>query len=69
MSDRVKGLIVTLDKDYHEDDIDAIANAILQLKGVIDVTYSITNSDDFINRIKITNEIKNKLYECIDDIK
>lgn len=68
MSDRIKGYIVILDKDYRDDDAEIIENAIKMIKGVKEITPSIVNSDDTINRIKIANEIKEKMYKLIDEI-
>lgn len=42
MTQRVKGLVVTLDQDYREDDMEAIAQAIRMVRGVADVALDIT---------------------------
>lgn len=68
MSDRVKGLTVVLDKDYREEDIEMIKELILQIKGVKTVKESIVNSDDLINRVKITIEIKEKIYDFLKEL-
>lgn len=68
MSDRVKGLTVVLDKDYREEDIEMIKELILQIKGVKTVKESIVNTDDLINRARITIEIKEKIYDFIKEL-
>ena len=68
MSDRVKGLTVVLDKDYREEDIEMIKELILQIKGVKNVKESIVNSDDLINRARITIEIKERIYDFLKEL-
>lgn len=68
MSDRVKGLTVVLDKDYREEDIEMIKELILQIKGVKTVKESIVNSDDLINRARVTIEIKEKIYDFLKEL-
>lgn len=68
MSDRVKGLTVVLDGDYREEDIEMIKELILQIKGVKTVKESIVNTDDLINRARITIEIKEKIYDFIKEL-
>ena len=68
MSDRVKGLTVVLDGDYREEDIEMIKELILQIKGVKTVKESIVNTDDLINRARITIEIKEKIYDFLKEL-
>ena len=68
MSDRIKGLIVVLDKDYREEDIEKMKEFILQIKGVKSVKENKVNIDDFINRSRITLEIKEKIYNTLEEL-
>lgn len=68
MSDRVKGLTVVLDNDYRQEDIEMIKELILQIKGVKTVKESIVNSDDLINRERITIETKEKIYNFLKEL-
>ena len=68
MSDRVKGLTVVLDNDYRQEDIEMIKELILQIKGVKTVKESIVNSDDLINRERITIETKEKIYDFLKEL-
>lgn len=69
MSDRIKGFIVVLDKDYREEDIENLRNAILQMKGVVKVKDKITTADDYIVKERTLYQIKDKLYNFIEEIK
>jgi hypothetical protein len=66
MTDRLKGLIVTFEKDIRDDDAQSIIDAILMVKGVLSVTTSISTSDDSMNRIRIRHELKEKLFEALE---
>ncbi len=66
MTDRIKGLVITLDNDYRIDDLENLINAIEQFRGVASVSPSVASTDDHINRSRIKLELKQKLYEAID---
>lgn len=68
MSDRVKGLIVVLDRDYREDAVEPIKELIMQIKGVEAVKDSKVNRDDPINRMRIIGEIKSRIYDVLTDL-
>ncbi len=68
MSDRVKGFVVALDKNYREDDIEKIKSAIMQIKGVIGVKENVANTDDYINTVRITRNVRNRLYEIAEEL-
>ena len=65
MTDRVKGFTVTLEKDFRIDDVEIIQNAILMIKGVANVTPSISDIDDSINQDRIRMELRKKLFEVL----
>ena len=67
MTDRLKGLTVVFEKDIREDDAQCIIDAILMIKGVVAVNNSFVNSDDYINRRKIADDIKSRLYFALED--
>jgi len=69
MTDRIKSLTVILDKDYREDDIEVLEQAISQLRGVLKVVKTPLNtftSEDSINRERIKFELKEKLFEILE---
>lgn len=65
MTDRVKGLTITLEKDVRVDDVEYIVNAIKMIKGISSVDLSIVTFDDHINRARIYGEVRTKLFEFI----
>lgn len=68
MADKVKGLTITLTHDIRIDDIQKLMDAIQLLSGVQHVDPVLTTTDDHINRILITSEIKDKLFTVIKDL-
>lgn len=67
MTDRVRSLTVVLDKDYREDDIQALAQAIGQMRGVVGVALDVTNPNDYSNRVRIRAELTMKLYDALKE--
>jgi hypothetical protein len=67
MTDRYKGLIVTLDTDLRDDDAEPIIAAIRQLRGVIDVRPVVANPDDHINRQRVAYELRARLFRALND--
>jgi hypothetical protein len=68
MTDRVKGLVVTLDKDYRVDDVQAIVDAVKMVKGVLTVDTAIANLDDHMNRERMTQRFREILYDLLRNI-
>lgn len=68
MTDRVKGLVVTLDSDYREDDIQKVIDAIALIKGVLKVDLCIVGIDDHINRSKIKMEYSHQIIEALKEL-
>lgn len=68
MTDRIKGLVVTLDKDIRDDDVQQIIDAIKMIKCVIGVSGSVRNIDDHINRVKIKHDLEMKIYKALDEM-
>lgn len=67
MTDRVKALTVVLDADYREDDVQALAQAIGQMKGVVAVSLLKTDATDYANRMRIRTELTGKLYDVLKE--
>lgn len=65
MTDRVKGLVITLDQDYRIDDVQDIVNAIKMVKGVAKVDESVARIDDHMNRVRVRMELQGKLLEAL----
>jgi len=67
MTDRIKGLVITLDHDYRTDDVDAIVNAIMMVKGVVSVSKSVTDIDDHMNRSRVVYALRQKVWDLFDE--
>lgn len=67
MTDRLKGFIVTFDKEIREDDAEALKQAILQIRNVIDVSPIIDNFDDSMARARVKRELAQKLWDILKD--
>jgi len=65
MTDKIKGLVVTFEKDIRDDDVVELVNAISLLKGVVSVKKSIGNVDDQMNRERVEHNLKIKLFEVL----
>ena len=61
MSDRYKGFLVTLDKDYRDDDSQCIIDAIKMIKGVVGVKPIINGID--VNHDLIETRVKRELID------
>jgi hypothetical protein len=67
MTDRIKGLTIALDRDYRDDDVQAIVDAIMMIKGVQSVKKSIANHEDWINRVQIRTDLQRRLFDALKD--
>ena len=67
VTDLIKGLIVTFEKDIREDDAEAIIKAIQQLRAVADVRGSVSSPDDLMNQQRAKYELKEKMYNVLLD--
>jgi len=65
MSDRIKGLVVHLDKDYKDEDAENITQALLMIKGVVQVEPIRASFEDHINRSRIKSELKEKIFNIL----
>ena len=67
MTDRIKGLVITLDHDYRTDDVDTIVNAIMMVKGVANVSKSVASPDDHMNRARIVYKLRQNVLDLFDE--
>lgn len=65
MTDRIKGFVVTLEKDLREDDAEATLTALRQIKGVLAVEPQLANIEDQLNRTRIRYELGKNILELI----
>ena len=66
MSDRYHGLLVSLNQDFRSEDLEPIVDAIRMIRGVTDVTEVVIDSDDWLNRSRIMQELKEKLWKALE---
>jgi len=65
MADRYRGLVVTFDKDYRDDDAQYIIDAIKMIKGVIDVKPVVGNWEQDMIEDKVRLELRKKLFDVL----
>lgn len=67
MTTRLKGLVVTFDKDYREDDAQKIIDAIQMLKGVLKVEPVEKNINDYMIREQVKMEMTTKIFNVLKE--
>lgn len=68
MTDRIKALTVVLDKDYREDDVEAIITSIKMTRGVLSVIPKIViGIDEHVAYMRIKNKVVNKILDIFED--
>jgi hypothetical protein len=67
MSNRIKGFYVALEKDIKDEDFEYVKNAVLMIKGVHSIKENIADSDDWINRQQIKQELLKKIFDIFKD--
>ncbi len=65
MTDRLKGFTVVLDADYRTDDVEQIKQALLMVKGVLNVQPILATPDDWMNRTRVKHELQEKLLAVL----
>jgi len=63
VTDRLKGVYVTFDKDYRTDDAEQIIEAIKMIKCVSDVKGLVVDHEDWMNRARVKDEMRDKFFE------
>ena len=67
MTDRVKGFTVTLERDFRDDDVEVILNAVKMIRGVANVEPCIVTGEDHMNRERLKYELRDKFYKFMRD--
>jgi len=65
MTDRIKGLTVILDKDYREDDVEVIVQAISLLRGVQQVVPRESGHEDAMTEMRVKQNLKSEILDFI----
>lgn len=68
MSDRYKGLTVTLNSDMTDDQVRAITDAIQMIKGVAHVERHVTDMNDHFARRRVRVELAGELGATFDKV-
>lgn len=68
MTDRIRHLTITLDRDYRDDDVTSIISAIQQIRGVTDVLPRIVSLPDVLAASRVEGEIRIALHEAIESV-
>jgi len=62
MTDRISGLIITLDHDIRVDDAEALINAARMIKGVLSVDPIPASPSDFIIHARVRSEFLTAIH-------
>jgi len=65
MTDRTNYLTVVLDRQYRDDDVEAITDAIAMIKGVINVEINVTDPTEHMAITNAKHNLRMKLYEVL----
>jgi len=65
MTDRLKGVVVTFERDLRTDDAEDLIKAIGCLRGVLDVSPSVAKPEDYMNRERVRMELTDQLWAVL----
>lgn len=68
MTDRIRHITITLDRDLRDDDAKGILDAIGRIKGVATVEPRIVTGGDILARAAVAAEIGPRLYTAIAEV-
>jgi hypothetical protein len=67
MSDRYNSLTVLLEKDLKDEDAEPLISAIKQLRGVLDVTPTVSNMIGILAEERARRELIDKLWSVLKE--
>lgn len=67
MTDRINGVLVTLEGNIRVDDAEYILNAIRMIKGVIDVTPNVADIDHHMAYSRARIDLQGKIYDALKE--
>lgn len=65
MTDRIHSLTIVLDKDYRDDDVEPIVNAIQMIRGVLSVSLCVSDFNTHMAVERARRELGEKLIKMI----
>lgn len=67
MTDRIATLTVVLDREYRDDDVQHIVDAIQMTKGVLKVELGeVVDANHYMNKATIMRAVRRRLLEALD---
>lgn len=68
MTDRIRHVTVTLDKDYRDDDAESILTAIRMIKGVGSVVPKVADLPEILARESVRVDFQVKMHEAVTSV-
>lgn len=68
MTDRIRHITITLDKDYRDDDAEVILSAIRQIRGVGSVKPMVVEGGEHLAREAVRVDLEGKLYKALEGV-
>lgn len=65
MTDRINSFIVVLEKDFREDDVAPLMQAVLRLRGVLAVNSNIVNVDSYVANERALDKLRGQLRDIL----
>lgn len=68
MTDRIRHITITLERDVREDDAEVIIGALKMIKGVAIVTPRKVDAGDHLARMAVVSEVRSKLLDAVYEV-
>jgi hypothetical protein len=68
MTDRIRHVTVTLDRDYRDDDAEVVLSAIRQIRGVARVATIVVEGGELLAREAVRVDLEGKIYSAIEGV-
>ena len=68
MTDRIKGLTVTLEGDIRDDDCEVITTAISMIRGVAFVSTHVADIGHHMAKQQLKGELRIKIYDLVEKL-
>lgn len=65
MSDRINAITVVLDKEYRDDDCEAILTALRMVRGVLSVVPNVADPSSYIAEERARHDLRKRLTEVL----
>ncbi len=65
MSNQIKSMLVIFEENVSEEYAEGIKNAILHMRGVLQVEQQVADFDDAINQARARHDLGTKLFDVI----